>query len=56
MKSTTMTASKDLIDKILRVSNQDMEMLSFGDKTKSVQDAAKTSECCPDFESVVDGC
>jgi hypothetical protein len=36
MKSTNMTASKDLIDKILRVSNQDLEMLSYGDKSKSV--------------------
>ena len=29
MKNTNMTASKDLIDKILRVSNQDLEMLNL---------------------------
>jgi hypothetical protein len=37
LKSTTMTASKDLIDKILRVSNQDLEMLSLGEKSKTIQ-------------------
>ena len=43
MKNTTMTASKDLIDKILRVSNQDLEMLNLPDKSKSNQSISHAS-------------
>jgi hypothetical protein len=43
MKSTTMTASNDLINKILRVSNQDLEMLNFPKKVHSLEEPKQST-------------